>query len=826
MTQTIEDVEFSSEAHEAFRQFGGYSNYRAIPSVVDGLKPGARRSLWAMREFKYTPDKPTVKAMSAIGDIMKYHPHGDTGCYTTLTGMAHVPDEGVSLKKLVPLIYGQGSWGDLDNDAAASRYTECKLNEHAMALLGISAKLGTVEVDENGVDMVPNYSGKFMEPEVLPALWPSFVVNGIEGIGTGTSTQSASHNMKEALNLAIRMVDTENPRWDTIIGTLLGPDMPCEADIFDSGNENNNIRTYMEHGYGSFVMRAQFHVEEYSLGGKKKGHQIIITGFPYKVSPVKVMAGIQSLINSEDLPQDITAADLSNADGMRLSIDIVENDVDETIQRLLYFGGKTRLQESFSVFSRAVVNGKVRTIGTIEALKIWVEHRRAVVRRRSRFRLNKAESRMEIVVGLLKAIDIADFLVDLIRKSGGRQDAVDQIVALDPKAMKFADGKGFTENQAQAIMDMTMTQITRLSKGRYEKERDDLQVMIDECNDLLHNPASLDARLKLEMRQVRDHYGSDRRCNLRYGEDWRIARPERPAVERIPVNGYLVRTGDNWVRWATRSNVNNIVGTSHVVEKSRVTDLNMLECVSSWGYHYRMPIENLPDKMIKAEALFGLDPGEKVVLSRSAAIFDGEVSIIMVTAQGLIKRIHEDIFTGHKPGKYFGLLNLDRENTGDSVKFAYFIPEGLDIGIATSAGRFLRMDQEQIMAKGKAAKGIPAIRLDEGEEIIWSGAVHADDRVVYWTESEKVGWFNVSEIDHKSRNTKGQGITRSKEPLAGLIVDDGDSLFWFNGSEAAASTLHLSGQTSNGSLSDRQLNKTAPGIRTSASIWMGNADAE
>lgn len=815
-TAIIEDVDFSSEMHDRFRQFGTYANVtRGVPNVLDGLKPVHRRILWAMYTMRALPGRKKYKSMDCIGNILRYHPHGDSSTYSTMATMAHVPVEGKPVKRNVPLIEGQGGWGDLREGPSAARYTECCLTREAVALLGHAPDIieGAPETDENGVDLLPNYSGQYPEPVLLPALWPAFVVNGTEGIGVGVATSSPAHNLRETMNLAIRMVDSPNPRLSTVMELLPGPDMPCEADIFDS--EDGGIANYIQTGFGSFIMRAKYEVEEYQLSARKRGHKIVVTALPYRVAPESVVEGVQGMIADALLPSEVEVSNFSTVTGIRVVIDAKECDPQDIIQRLLYNGRRSGLQESFPVYSYAVVEGQIRAIGVVEALRLWIDHRRHVVRRRSRFRLERAQDRMEIVLGFLKAIPIADKIVELVRGSQNRADAESKLV--EPSW-------GFTERQAHAILDMTLSQLTKLSVDRYLDEQLQLQATIDECTELLGNPAALDTRLKKEMRAIREAYGEDRRCTLREGESGVVERPETPAIEIPAVNVFLVRTGKNWVRQASRSSVAKVVGNDYVTSMVRVTDQNKFEGISNLGWHYRKPMGELPERMTKADALFDLDPGESLVLAESGAPYGEGSSIVLLTKNGLIKRIEWEDWTSLRPnGKGRSVMPLEGE---DSVQHALFLPQsGADIALVTAYGKLLRVDPDSILPKGRGARGNPAIRFQaEDDSIVWAGALGAGEELVYWTADERVGWFDADEVDYGNRNTQGTTITRSDQLILGVAPGAGNRLNWFDGTTDDPQSLILEGQSSGTSLSDRQLKLVAKGIKRANAIWVDSQE--
>lgn len=816
----VEVVDFPEEFRSAFRQFGTYDNFRMLPDVVDGLQPVHRRILWGMYQMGARAGRNKVKSARADGEVTgKYHPHGSV--YGTIVGLAQ------PFNKLLPLIDSQGNFGSTSFGPAASRYTECRLDTSAMMLLGVADFIGASEISENGVDLHPNYSGEFEEPYILPALWPNFIVNGNEGIGTGIAMKSASHNIAEVMELAIRMVDNPNPRMSTVMDILPGPDMPCDADIFDN---KGGIEAYYTTGNGSFTMRAQYTIESYGDDapvkrgrGKApantptsttgKGKRIVITGLPYKVDPNKVMESVASLVTQELLPRDVQVMNATSSKGMRIIIDIKQNDPEDMIQRLLFHVREKNvglLQQDYNVNMNGWMNGSIkRGVGVLEALRAWIGHRRHVVKRRSRYRLTKAQERLELVEGFLMAVPIAKEIVVLVTGSKDRPEA----------AEKMMKKWGFTINQANAVLALNIGQITKIGVEKYIEEKKELEAIIDDCNLLIHNPKELDLRLKKEMREVKKTFAAPRRCTLRLGESGVVEKPKAPAIERVPVNGFFVRTGSNWVRWAERSSVSRIVGNDHVVQLSKITDLDFVEGVSNKGTHYRVAASSLPPKMTKIDALFPMEPGEKVVFVNSdATIGKGGNDIVLVTKNGMIKRIDHDVYKAHRVNRPQALVTLDE---GDEVQHVFMLEKGALIGAVTKNGRMIKLDGDTILAKGKKARGIPLVKFtSETDGIAWAGTVKDTDKVIYWTDKLGAGAFNASSLEVMNRNVRGDLITKSKASILGVQVGSESKLTWFDGLTDAPETVDVASLRTSMISADRQLLVLPKSIKNAGSIWM------
>lgn len=773
----IDDTEFSSEALSAFVEFGGYANSRTIPDVRDGLKMGGRRTLWAMYKAGAVPGKPTRKAALLVGQVMAYHPHGDAGIYDGMVTMAHVPSDGNSVRKLVPMVYGQGGWGDIDHGAAASRYTEARLNDEAMLLLGSSdevlGKGEAAEVAENGVRLVKNYTGELDEPTVLPSLWPQFVINGVEGIGTGVSTLTPGHHPAEALDLALALVDTDNPRRATVAKLLPGPDLPADCDIYDI---DGGIESYMTTGKGQFMMRARYEIVEHA--GRKKGHMLVVTGLPWRVSPTMVIEGINEQVAAEELPP-LEMRNLTDGNGMRLEIDLGQADPEAIVQRLLYLGRKVHLQETFSVNSWAIVDNQVQRVSIVDALRAWVAHRRTVIRRRTKFRLDKAKDRHEIVVGLLKAVPIAHLIVEVVRASANRAEA----------AVEMTKRWGFTERQNQAILDMNVGQLSKLGVERYEEEKNYLEARIADCEQILADPKALSARLKDEIRATKKHFADvPRRCNLVEG-DARVARPKAAAVVVPAKKVMLAHTSTCYLRQVAKRNVNPVVGADHVIGFLETTNHDFVDVVTNRGNLTRLRADNVPDHSTRADALIPVEVGEHAIAARSTA---GGADLVLVTRAGLVKRAGAEDNAKMRPGRPYNVLPLSDD---DEVAWAFHAVPGAGqrlMGI-TAHGYVtaVNVDDDVFRARGRTARGNPLINLTKDDTLVWVGLVSDSDRVAAWTAVGGAFTFRSGQIPTYNRGVKGGRVCHHKSPVAGAAAGSGKTLNIFHPSNDAATQIPL-----------------------------------
>lgn len=649
----VTKIEMHSKMKDNFDGYASPINFgRAIPDVRDGLKAGARATLEAgFNAGMYGKDKPSVSAELVGATMAKYYPHGDSGIYDGIVTMTHSPTWGKPFRNHLFYIHGSGNWGSLDENAAAYRYTKCQISEHGLAMMGKIPEITgatEAEIKQNGVVMMPNYTGDRKQAhDVLPAILPGFLVNAVtNGIGVGKSTRTAPHNLNEVLDAAYYMVKHPNLSIEKLRSFIPAPDVPADCDIYDSSTYSD-INSYYETGSGSFVMRGRYEIEPYevqvSSGRKPKYetyHRIIVTGLPFQVSASSFIESMQEAIEDDKLQDGISVRNRSGADNIRVEIDCFSIDVNDVLNRLLAF---TNIQETYSVYAEAIIDGYIRRVGVKEAINQWLDHRRSVIKRRSIFRKERYLKRLEIVDGYLIAIPNSSEVVEMIRSSESRQEAIDNLIA-HPKW-------GFTENQATAIMELTMSQITKMGRGRYEEEQKSLSELIQECDDILND---IDERLRKEIKLTKKHFGIERRSRFIDGEFADVIKPTASANPIPEVEGIIVKTNKDWVRWVKRANVKNFVSDgNYITSRYNVTDAQTIEAVSEYGWLYREWCGSVPDKMTNSSLFFnGLDGGEQLIMVEPnvpSIIDDRGVDLILISSidgsDPGIRRIAYDVWT-------------------------------------------------------------------------------------------------------------------------------------------------------------------------------------
>lgn len=743
--QKTSGVDLRPEISEAYLAYAQSANKRSIPDVRDGLKPVYRRILYTMMQNGSTPTGALSKTMKFIGDTMgAYHPHGDAGisdAFTTIT----FPTDKQPMRFNLPLIQGQGNWGNLVDGPAAPRYTECRLDYTGQALLGILPGETKSEVSEDAVEMIATYDGRKMEPVVLPSLYPGFLVNNIEGIGTPVKTQTPSHNFVEVMNLAIKMVDVHSPTWETVKKIMPGPDMPCDCDIFIETEDG--IPAYYESGKGSFVMRARYDINE-------ADGEVVVSGLPYQVSSEAFVAGVQSMIEDGSLNPKIEVLDTST-DGVNVVIVLNGCDPQDTMNRIVA-DRRTKAQVSLSVSAYAHLNGRYKRFGVLEAMREWLKHRKQVIRNRSEYRKAKAQDRLHIVNGYIQTVPVAEDIIAIARECDTKHDA----------AQKMMDKWGFSEAQSEAILSMSIAQITKMSMGKYVDEKTKLEGIIDETTKLLTDKEYRNEQLKAEIRATRDHIKSksnvQRRCTIRY-ESSRVVKPQAPAVEIPEVKMTLSVSPSMWVRVGKRPPRVMSISNDYFTTNIPMTDAFTLEVFTNKGAHHRVPVADLPDgKPIKIDSMLpSLGTDQKVVgISVSHDGNDGyQPDVILVTNDGLAKRVPYSSYS-HNKKRVANMLPLS--HTQEIVAVCPVVKGGT-VTLVDSCGKAVFMPEDKLNAKKSlSAAPLPVMKMTGGAHVVWAGMTNFDQSLAVIQKAvngvKSVFVCSMADQPTHNRNVKGIGI--------------------------------------------------------------------
>ncbi|MGZ4595233.1 MAG: DNA gyrase/topoisomerase IV subunit A, partial [Actinomycetes bacterium] len=699
-TEHIVDIDVADEMQGSFLEYAYSVIYaRALPDARDGLKPVHRRILYRMAEMGLRPERGHVKCARVVGDVMAtLHPHGDTAIYDTLVRMAQ------PWSMRLPLVDGHGNFGSLGNDdpPAAYRYTECRLTPAAMLM--------TTSMDEDVVDLRPNYDDREFEPEVLPAAFPNLLVNGAAGIAVGMATNMPPHNLVEVISAARHLIKHPSATLDDLMRFIPGPDLPTGGKIVGL----DGIREAYETGRGTFRTRATARFE--NVTPRRKG--IVVTELPFGVGPERVKEKIAELVRSKKV-QGITAVDdyTDRAQGLRLVIEVKNGFNPDAILEQLY--RLTPLEDSFGINNVALVDGQPHTMGLKQLLEVYIAHRYDVVRRRTTFRRQKAQDRLHLVDGLLIAILDIDEVIAVIRSS-------DDAAAARERLMQVFE---LSETQTNYILEMPLRRLTKFSRLELETEQGTLRKTIDELTAILESDALLRETVSGELAEVAKTFGTPRRTVLleSSGAPTTTATPlevtDDPCWVLLSSTGLLARTLDAEPLPESSGRAKHDVLVSAV----RTTARGEVAAVTSAGRMIRLGVLDMPTLPSTANAphLSGGAPlSEFVQLERNERVLclmslDTESpGLALGTAQGIVKRISPDYPQNKDSWEAIGL------KPGDEVVGAVELADPAhDLVLITSDAQLLRFPADSVRPQGRAAGGMAGIRVASGARVISFGAV-------------------------------------------------------------------------------------------------------
>jgi DNA gyrase subunit A len=697
---------------------------RALPDVRDGLKPVHRRILYTMQQMGLQPNKATRKCARIVGDVMgKYHPHGNLAVYDALVRLAQ------EWSMRYPLIFGQGNFGSVDGDPpAADRYTEAKLAQVAMPLLE--------DLDKETVDFHPNYDGSEVEPDVLPARIPNLLINGSDGIAVGMATKIPPHNLTEIVDAAITLINNPHAQLAEILKFVQGPDFPTAGIIHGRAGIFDAYKT----GRGRFMMRANAAIENLT----KDRQAIIVTEIPYQVNKSVLIKRIAQLVNDKDIEDISDVRDESDRDGMRIVVELKRGAEPQIVLNQLF--KHTQMQESFSMILLAVVNGQPREMGLIQAIKYFIEHRVDVVRRRTAHLLAKAQDREHILEGYMTALDHLDNVIAIIRGSANRADARENLVLYfggkkidintTGRAPKLDPEKPFTAKQADAILELQLHRLTKLSIDEIAKELKEVRDNIAEYESILASEKKLRGVIISELEEVKKLYGDERRTRIE-DEAAEIVLEDLIADEQVAVtvshSGYLKRTPISTYRMQRRG------GTGRTGMKTRDEDfVEHLFIVSTHAYIliftntgrvYWLKVYEIPDVSAAGKGkhignLVGLQPGEKLQTIVAVRNLEEENKyVFFATRNGLVKKSELREFMHVRSN---GIMAISIEQ-GDELVAARVTDGNQIIFLASHEGMAVRFDESHVRPMGRAAYGVWGIDLEKGDYVVGMATTRKPD---------------------------------------------------------------------------------------------------
>ena len=712
--EKIVDIDVSDEMRGSFLEYAYSVIYsRALPDARDGLKPVQRRILFGMSEMGLRPERGHVKSSRVVGDVMgKYHPHGDGAIYDALVRMA----QPFSLR--LPLVDGHGNFGSPDDGPAAMRYTECRLARSALLL--------TSSLDEDVVDLAPNYDGRENEPTVMPAAFPNLLVNGASGIAVGMATNIAPHNLVEVVAAARHLLTHPRATLDDLMQFVPGPDLPGGGRIIGL----DGIREAYQSGRGAFRVRATAHVE--SVTPRRKG--VVVTELPYNVGPEKVITRIKEAVDAKKLLGIAAVDDFSDMEsGLRLVIEVKNGFHPEAVLEQLY--ALTPMEDSFNINAVALVEGQPRTLGLRELLSVFVEHRLEVVRRRTAFRRRKAHERLHLVLGLIVAIVDIDEVIALIRSS-------DDTASAKARLMSVFD---LTDVQATYILEMPLRRLTKFSRLELETERDELVARIAELTEILDDDKKLRRVVGDELAAVAKEHGTPRRTVLleSAGAPTRAAVPlevaDEPCLVLMSSTGLLARTGDDRDLPADGERGAHDV----VVSAVRASVRGQVGLVTSSGRVVRVPVLELPTLPpthgapslaggVPLRSIVELEKGELPV--GLCSLSDNGPGLALGTALGVVKRVAPD---STPSADSWSVIRLD---SGDRVVGAVELATGdEELVFVTTDAQLLRFPASAVRPQGRPAGGMAGVRLSDGHQVLFFGALDPERDAVVVTAAGTSG---------------------------------------------------------------------------------------
>jgi DNA gyrase subunit A len=730
---------------------------RALPDVRDGLKPVHRRILFGMNEMGLHADRPYKKCARIVGDVLgKYHPHGDIAIYDSLVRLAQ------DFNMRYPVVDGQGNFGSVDGDPpAAVRYTEARMSRIAEEMLR--------DINKDTVDFGPNYDGSQTEPLVLPAAFPFLLANGSSGIAVGMATNIPPQNLREICAALVALIDNPETSPEELMKLVRGPDFPTGGIILG----RKGIRDAYLTGRGKVIVRAKVTVES-SSNGKDS---IIVTEIPYQVNKSALIVRIADLVKERKIDGIVDLNDESDRHGMRIVIDLRRGTSPKVILNQLF--AHTQLQTAFGVNNLALVKGLPRTLSLKEMLGYFIEHRKEVVTRRTRFDLAKAEDRAHILEGLKIALDNIDEVIAIIKKSENTEVARLNLIA------RFT----FSEKQAQAILDMRLQRLTSLEVQKIVDELNEVRALITYLKDLLSSEQKILGVVKDETKEIDEKFGDDRRTeiveeeaeeinveDLITEEDMVVLISNRGYIKRIPVTAYR-RQGRGG-----KGSSSALLKEDDFIEQFFVASTHdFVLFITNQGKSYWVKVHEIPESTRQAKGqslkvLLSLGSEEEITAVVSLRNFTDEKFVLMATRQGVVKKVAISEFTNART-RGIVAIKLDQ---GDSLVTALLTTGKDEVVLVTRKGNALRFAEEAVRAMGRASHGVRGIRLSNKDELAGVAMVKEGEQMLLVSE---FGYGKRTEYDNFSPHGRGTGgqicykaTEKTGEVIGVLSVNDSDDL--------------------------------------------------
>ena len=704
---------------------------RALPDVRDGLKPVHRRILYTMYEKGLEPNKPYHKCADTVGAVLgAYHPHGDASVYDALVRLA----QDFSMRYM--LVDGHGNFGSVDGDPpAAYRYTEARMSKISCEML--------TDIDKKTVDFQPNFDDRLEEPTVLPSRFPNLLVNGSDGIAVGMATKIPPHNLGETIDAACALI--ENPDIDLagLMEYMPGPDFPTGGIIMG----RSGIRATYATGRGKIIVRAKTEIVE----GKNGRFKIIVTELPYQVNKARLIEYIADLVKDKRIDGISNIEDHSDRQGMHIEIDIKREASAQIVLNNLF--NLTQLQTTFGAIMLAIVDGVPKVLNLKEMLTEYVNFQQEIIRRRTEFDLKKAKDREHILEGLKIAIDFIDEVIAIIRKSKDQASA----------KINLMERFGLDDVQAQAIVQMRLGQLTNMERNKIEDEIAALKAKIEEYNAILADEGRQREIIKEELIVIRNKFADPRRteiCSVSGEVDIEDLIPNEECVLTLTQFGYVKRLAVDTYKIQNRGG-RGVSGMSRreedvACEMFVINSHDYVLFFTDKGRVYRLKCYEVPEgsrqsKGMNIANLLPIASDEKVTSMIRVPEFDEDKYLVMVTRQGIIKRISLNAYNTARKG---GLIALEL-NEGDELAWVRLTDGNQQVVVATKNGLAIRFEETDVRPMGRQARGVKALTLREGDCVVGMCVVNNDDLILTASETGFGRISNVSDYRLQSRGGKG-----------------------------------------------------------------------
>ncbi|WQW34328.1 DNA topoisomerase (ATP-hydrolyzing) subunit A [Helicobacter pylori] len=756
-TKNIVEVGIDSSIEESYLAYSmSVIIGRALPDARDGLKPVHRRILYAMHELGLTSKVAYKKSARIVGDVIgKYHPHGDNAVYDALVRMAQ------DFSMRLELVDGQGNFGSIDGDnAAAMRYTEARMTKASEEILR--------DIDKDTIDFVPNYDDTLKEPDILPSRLPNLLVNGANGIAVGMATSIPPHRIDEIIDALAHVLENPNAELDEILEFVKGPDFPTGGIIYGKAGIVEAYKT----GRGRVKVRAKVHVE------KTKNKEIIVLDeMPFQTNKAKLVEQISDLVREKQIEGISEVRDESDREGIRVVIELKRDAMSEIVLNHLY--KLTTMETTFSIILLAIYNKEPKIFTLLELLRLFLNHRKTIIIRRTIFELEKAKARAHILEGYLIALDNIDEIVQLIKTSPS------------PEAAKNALMERFSlsEIQSKAILEMRLQRLTGLERDKIKEEYQNLLELIDDLNGILKSEERLNEVVKTELLEVKEQFSSPRRTEIQESYesiDTEDLIANEPMVVSMSHKGYVKRVDLKVYEKQNRGGKGKLSGSTYeddFIENFFVANTHdILLFITNKGQLYHLKVYKIPEAsriaMGKAVVnLISLAPDEKIMATLSTKDFSDERSLAFFTKNGVVKRTNLSEFESNRSCGIRAIV-LDE---GDELVSAKVVDKNAKhLLIASHLGIFIKFPLEDVREIGRTTRGVRGIKLNENDFVVGAVVINDDNNKLLSVSENGLGKQTLAEA-YRGQSRGGKGVigmklTQKTGNLVGVISVDDENL--------------------------------------------------